>query len=254
MSETEITNNNDSIDAEITKLEVALKHKGNYGSNILMFTTIFLCILFAIFGKDVLISIGMTDSVFAQYAPLFGIGMTFYFIVAMSFILTLRSSKKLQVEQDLGVLKVKRKTFGTLSEQQNSDSYFDRLVNINVSNLDAYYSMVKIHTNNSFLASISSGAIGFMLIITGVLIGFTDLKNAQSIAYISSGSGVIIEFISGVFFYLYNQTTRQLKEYHDSLIDIQNILLSFKIIEETHDTEAKTNMSKIMIESLVKKK
>ncbi|CSA75054.1 TRADD-N-associated membrane domain-containing protein [Vibrio cholerae] len=74
--------------------------------------------------------------------------------------------------------------------------------------------------------------------------------NADSVAYISAGSGVIVEFISGVFFWLYSKTTQQLKGYHDSLVDIQNVLLSFKVVEDTADKETKLEMAKIMITSL----
>ncbi|QQO85957.1 hypothetical protein D7032_17070 [Shewanella algae] len=91
-----------------------------------------------------------------------------------------------------------------------------------------------------------------MLIITGLIIGFTDFKNSESIAYLSAGSGVVVEFISGVFFYLYNKTTLQLKGYHDSLVNIQNVLLSFKIIEDTEDSKTKLEMTNSMIAALNK--
>ncbi|QBF84975.1 hypothetical protein EXU30_18495 [Shewanella maritima] len=80
--------------------------------------------------------------------------------------------------------------------------------------------------------------------------GFTDFKNSESIAYLSAGSGVVVEFISGVFFYLYNKTTLQLKGYHDSLVNIQNVLLSFKIIEDTEDSKTKLEMTNSMIAAL----
>ncbi|OCH11867.1 hypothetical protein A6E03_18980 [Aliivibrio sp. 1S128] len=83
-----------------------------------------------------------------------------------------------------------------------------------------------------------------------MFIGFTDLNNADSVAYISAGSGVIVEFISGVFFWLYSKTTQQLKGYHDSLVIIQNVLLSFKVVEDTDDKDTKLEMAKIMIASL----
>jgi hypothetical protein len=52
---------------------------------------------------------------------------------------------------------------------------------------------------------------------------------------LATASGVIVEFISGVFFVLYNRTVRQLKEYHDSLLNVQNILLAFKVVEDSGD-------------------
>lgn len=130
--------------------------------------------------------------------------------------------------------------------------YFDSLVKINVENLAAYYSLVKTHTSESFKVSLLISIIGFILIAIGLVIGFNS--NQKSIGYISTASGVLVEFISGALFYLYNKTVRQLKEYHDSLIGVQNVLLSFKLIESTSDEKAKADMITKMIEYLVQKK
>jgi uncharacterized membrane protein YedE/YeeE len=121
------------------------------------------------------------------------------------------------------------------ASQAAGGEYFGDLVNINVENLGDYYTQVRVHTNNSFWASIGAGGVGFALIAAGLVVGFSDASDpdSRSLAYVATASGVIVEFISGVFFYLYNRTVRQLKEYHDSLLDVQNILLSFRIVEQS---------------------
>jgi hypothetical protein len=45
-----------------------------------------------------------------------------------------------------------------------------------------------------------------------------------------------------VFFWLYSQTVRQLRGYHDSLLSVQNVLLSFKLVSETKDPKEKGEM------------
>jgi hypothetical protein len=133
-------------------------------------------------------------------------------------------------------------------EGSHTDSYFERLVKINVENLAEYYTLVKIHTNNSFRASLWAGVIGFSLILIGVIIGFGGASTAAALAAIA---GVVVEFISGVFFYLYNKTVQQLKGYHDSLLSFQNVLLSFKLVNDTQDADAKTAMTAKMFEFLL---
>ena len=109
-------------------------------------------------------------------------------------------------------------------------SFFKELVGLNLKNLDAYYDLTKDHTQKSFLVSISSGIVGFILIIWGLYIGFEDKNNLDNyLAYLSAASGIIMEFIASIFFYLYNKTVRELKGYHNSLLDVQNVLLSFNI-------------------------
>jgi uncharacterized membrane protein YedE/YeeE len=123
--------------------------------------------------------------------------------------------------------------------------YFESLVRINVDNLSDYYTQVRVHTNNSFWASIVAGGLGFVLIAVGLGWGFAS-SDTSSLSYVATASGVIVEFISGVFFYLYNRTVRQLKGYHDSLLDVQNILLSFRIVEQSDPDHQGPLLEKIL--------
>lgn len=147
---------------------------------------------------------------------------------------------------------IKRIYLGFPKPTENKPEYFDSLVKINVENLAAYYSLVKTHTSQSFKVSLLISIVGFALIAAGLIIGFK--YDDKIIGYISTGSGIVTEFISGILFYLYNKTVRQLKEYHDSLINVQNILLSFKLIESTTDEKAKAEMVSKMLEYLVQKR
>ena len=138
-------------------------------------------------------------------------------------------------------------------ESTSTPSYFDSLVRINVENLAEYYSLVKVHTDNSFRVSIIAGVIGFIFILIGLAVGFINSSNTKTLSYIASGSGIVIEFIAGIFFYLYNRTVIRLKDYHDSLLAVQNILLSFKIVGDTKDETEKAKMVNQMILFLIGK-
>jgi hypothetical protein len=155
---------------------------------------------------------------------------------------------KAEIESQLS----RKRIFLGLPESTETSKYFDKLVKINVDNLAEYYALVKVHTSQSFRVSLIVGVIGFFLLIGGLALGF-QFKKYSMISYIAAGSGVIVEFISGVLFYLYNKTVIQLKDYHDSLINVQNVLLSFKLIEDTEDEKLKADMISKMIEFLVKK-
>ena len=140
---------------------------------------------------------------------------------------------------------------GSLDPSQAEPSYFDRLVGINVDNLAAYYVLVKVHTDKSFLVATAAGVVGFTLVATGLVLGYFGAAGSPNITYVSAGAGVLTEFIAGVFFYLYNRTVRQLKEYHDSLLAVQNILLSFKLVGDLQASEEKTRMVSSMLAYLV---
>jgi len=132
---------------------------------------------------------------------------------------------------------------------KTDEAYFDQLVKINIENLSDYYTLVKIHTGQSFKLSLIVAIAGFVMISVGLGTGFVN-ETLRNISYLSAGSGIIVEFIAGVMFYLYSKTVRQLKAYHDSLLDVQNILLSFKLIEGTVDEKERSTMTQKMIEFL----
>jgi hypothetical protein len=176
------------------------------------------------------------------------------FIGAIWFTTQTRVSSMLQ---DLEFLKAKRRivkrSAGTSSSNSETMplSYFDKLVDINVTNLGAYYTMVKFHANNSFIVTICVATIGFGLIAFGLIVGFYKGSGDSALTYVSTGAGIGTEFISAVFFYLYNRTVRQLKDYHDSLLSVQNVLLSFKIVGDTSSESDRVKMITKMIEYLL---
>ncbi len=163
--------------------------------------------------------------------------------------------KILTLQTDVDIYKEKLRIASIFlgNVQESSNSYFDSLVRINVDNLASYYALVKIHTDKSFLVSITAGVIGFILIGAGLVVGFYAPLSTHIIAYITSAAGILTELISGVFFYLYNRTVQQMKGYHDSLLVVQNILLSFKLVEDTKDEVEKAKMVMQMLEYLVSK-
>lgn len=144
---------------------------------------------------------------------------------------------------------LKRVYFGFL-DADSDEKYFDQLVKINIENLGDYYSLVRIHTGHIFRASLVVSLIGFALISAGLAISF--LKDGlRNVTYLATASEIIVEVVAGTMFYMYGKTVRQLKSYHDSLLNVQNILLSFKLIEGTSDAKERSIMTQKMIEFLV---
>jgi hypothetical protein len=143
--------------------------------------------------------------------------------------------------------------FPMQASENTGTAYFDQLVTINVDNLGAYYAQVKAQTYNSFMVSLIVGVIGFLFILGGLLVGMLGTTSSETLPYLSVASGVMTEFIGAVFFYLYSKTVRQMKEYHDSLLAVQNVLLSFKLVGEIKNDDTKASMMGQMLEYLMRK-
>ncbi len=187
--------------------------------------------------------------------PYWGLAIIFFIpaiiFMVMGFYWLVREPKK--YSEKINVLKDERKRkYQGLGSPSGKADYFSDLVDINIRNLREYYQMVKDHTEKSFWAAIISAILGFVLIVIGLVVAFFK-PDAVKVTDIATASGVIIEFIAGVFFYLYNRTVRQLKGYHDSLLGVQNILLSFKIIEDITDEKNRVSMLGKMLTYLVGK-
>jgi hypothetical protein len=240
-----------SLDEKIVELEGKLQTRKSRNR----IQRIFFIVLFGGFGA--FLSIGVSDPI---WKAVLWVGFAAFGYFSVEFSVILFGQEALPLEVQLDVLKTRKRIQVDLRKKGKGNKpsdleYFDRLVEINLGNLAEYYGLVKTHTNNSFRVSIISGIIGFGLIVIGLIMGFllqgVPNSGTATIGYITSGAGIVTEFISAVFFYLYNQTVRQLKEYHDSLLAVQNLLLSFKLVGDIKSESERTNMISKMLSYLV---
>ena len=157
----------------------------------------------------------------------------------------------LKADKDLWTIK-KRITW-QFAAKLEKPSYFDSLVRINIENQAALYVLVKWHTDKSFKVAMRVCVFGFFLVIVGLILTITNLSNPPIGSYITIACGVITEIIAGVFFYVYNRTTRQIRGFYDSLLTEQNILLSFKLMEDSKDENEKAKIVSQMLTNLINK-
>jgi hypothetical protein len=127
-------------------------------------------------------------------------------------------------------------------------AFLRNLVSITLENQSKNYRLVHTQADKSFWATLAVSIAGFLLIGLGVYYGSRDTTTAA--AYIGGICGSITEFIAGVFFYLYNKTIRQLREYHKSLVSLQNVLLCLQLVQQTEGSERGKLLSKV-IDSLL---
>lgn len=115
-------------------------------------------------------------------------------------------------------------TYTEKLEDATGDDIFKYLLLINTSALEGYIAQTRIQAEQSFRISKIVAGVGFVLIIVGIIMGFFSNISA---AYIAAISGILTEFISGVFFYLYNKTLQQLNLFHNKMLSSQHASMSF---------------------------
>ena len=126
--------------------------------------------------------------------------------------------------------------------------FVTHLVRINFKYIDAYYLQTQIQADKSFTFALGSACVSLGLIMLGITLSFFDKINAATVA---TGAGILGEFISAVFFYLYNQTVAKMAEYHRKLVFTQNIGLALKISDGL-PSEEKTKAQLTLIDTLSK--
>lgn len=123
---------------------------------------------------------------------------------------------------------LKQKYVKVLAETKGEE-VFKYLLLLNLITCEGYTTQTQLQAQQSFRLSRLVAVVGFVLMIGGVVAGISSQMLAQNrleIIYLSTAIGLITEFISGIFFYLYNRTLRQMNLFHDQLQIQQKIAMS----------------------------
>ena len=139
-------------------------------------------------------------------------------------------------------------------EVAEGDAAFKYLLLIQVSALEGYVAQTRGQAEQSFQLCKRVAIVGFIIIAAGIIVGivsnFTETMQLK-VAYLASTAGILTEFVSGVFFYLYNRTLQQLNLFHDKLLATQQISMSFlsnSLISKVETRDAsKVELSKLLM-------
>ena len=106
------------------------------------------------------------------------------------------------------------------------EDIFENSIKMSYKYLDQYYLQTKEQAQKGFLATMLVAGFGAGLIAGGIVAMYLGLIEPS---YITCGAGVITEFISAVFFYLYNKTVSSMSTYHNKLVLSHNVSIALKV-------------------------
>jgi len=113
-------------------------------------------------------------------------------------------------------------------ETAATDDVFRYVFLINNAAVEKYVSQSRAQAEASFLLSRRAAIAGFVLFLGSVVIGlvsqFTD--HPLDIAYLSAAAGAVTQFLSGVFFWLYNRTLQQIHLFYQGIMSQQTEALA----------------------------
>jgi hypothetical protein len=101
--------------------------------------------------------------------------------------------------------------------------------------VDAYYQTNQTHVAWSFWASLVALVIGLMVLIVGV--GLALAGSSAAISITTTTAGVLTQFISAGFFYLYNKNLKQLNVFYRELVQNQDMFFALSLVGHIPESE-----------------
>jgi hypothetical protein len=122
-----------------------------------------------------------------------------------------------------------KKTYEEKLENATGTDVYKYVLLINVAALGGYVLLARLQAQQSFNLSKRVAVAGFGIIAIAICLSvFLTISGNQNLnaAYLTGIAGVLTEFTSGVFFFLYSKTLTQINLFHDKLVDMQKTALS----------------------------
>lgn len=125
---------------------------------------------------------------------------------------------------------IKQETEDTLKNIQNQPDYdIFKLMYKNVRESTEYYIISKRQANRSFTLSMISCILGVIIYICGFI---SVVILDKDIAIFTTIAGTVVELVSGLSFWMYNKSLKQLNEYHKRLSSTEKYLTSIQLAEK----------------------
>lgn len=133
-------------------------------------------------------------------------------------------------------------------QMQTPEDIFENTIRMSYTYLSQYYLQTKEQAQKGFFITVTISIFGAILIAVGI--GAMFIEKVQP-SYVACASGIIVEFISSIFFYLYNKTVVSMSDYHNKLVLSHNISIALKVSDALPD-EDKAKTKEAIVNELLK--
>lgn len=101
--------------------------------------------------------------------------------------------------------------------------------------IDAYYKNNQTHVRWSFWASLTALVVGLLILVVGIGLALAGSNTAVSTT--TAAAGVLTQFISAGFFFIYSKNLKQLNVFYEKLIRNQETLFAFSLLGHIPEAE-----------------
>lgn len=203
----------------------------------------FISLIFIVFGITFYILQPSSEYLNYKIYPMYKVFLLVCAMILLSFISYLMTKEMLKGRINNLIYELKSNSI--VNDEEN---LHQKALKMSYNYLDRYYSQTQDQANKGFIATICVAIFGALIIIGGIISMFFGITEP---AYVTIATGAITEFISSIFFYLYNKTVTSMGKYHDKLVLSQNVSYAFELAE-TISEEKKDDIKEVIIKELVK--
>jgi hypothetical protein len=136
------------------------------------------------------------------------------------------------------------------------DQNISDIILLNINQINEYYKINQNQAKNSFRLSISLLLIGFITIISSIVLTLNPTLSPSfkgDVPLLTGISGIVIQFIGGANFVFYNKAVSQLNIYYNQLIKAQDTMLAIELCNKLQSSEQKGQLTEKLVISLIER-
>jgi hypothetical protein len=120
-------------------------------------------------------------------------------------------------------------------------------IQLGLNQITEYYTINKSQARNSFSFSVFAVVTGLLTLIGGIWLFYFGKTPNVGLAALSGIGGLLLQFIGGASFYIYNKSLSQLNYFYDKLVRMQDTMLSIQLCGQLEDKARRSAIQERLI-------
>ena len=152
-------------------------------------------------------------------------------IVASAYLVSKAVQASSALEIELQPVRAERKAIEErIDSRGGTQADVVSVIKLGLNQITEYYTINKSQARNTFTASMAAVIVGLIAIFVGIVLNYSQPQHT-TVATLSALSGVLLQFIGGAYFYLYNRSLEQLNFFYETLVRLQDMMLAIQQVE-----------------------
>jgi nitrogen fixation/metabolism regulation signal transduction histidine kinase len=159
-------------------------------------------------------------------------------------------SERRSLSETLDKIAARKQIFEEKIEAQKDKPRILDIIQLNLSQLNEYYTINKSQSKHVYGFSIFMIFVGFLLIVIAVVLGLMA-SSRISVTLIIGIAGLLSEFIGATSLNLYKESNKHVNEFLERLTYLQKVMLAIELVDRISENKQEEQLSGI-ITSLMK--